>query len=72
MDNRHMSRYCKMDKEGEKLLEKAVDTLGFSARACHSIIRVARTIADLDESEHIKNFHIAEAIGFRSFDRNIV
>ncbi len=71
MDNRHLKIFCKLTIDGEKLLEQAVDVLGFSARACHSIIRVARTIADLDQSKDIQREHLAEAVGLRSFDRKV-
>ncbi len=66
MQSRHLKLFCRLDTEGEQLLEKAVDILGFSARACHSAIRVARTIADLDHAPEIKRRHMAEAIQLRS------
>ena len=66
---RDVQNYCKPDKEGAKLLQAAFDTLGLSARGHDKILRVARTIADLDESEQIKAPHIAEAIQLRSLDR---
>jgi len=49
---------------------EAVDVLGFSSRACHSVIRVARTIADLENEPEILRHHLAEAISLRSFDRD--
>lgn len=69
MGGRQLKSFCRLTDECEKLLENAVNTIGFSARACHSVIRVARTIADLDESQDIRRVHLAEAIGFRNFDR---
>ena len=54
-----------------KVSQQAVDFLGFSARACHSVVRVARTIADLENMSQIERHHIAEAIQFRSFDRGL-
>ncbi|MCP3873559.1 MAG: YifB family Mg chelatase-like AAA ATPase [Desulfobacteraceae bacterium] len=71
MQSRHLKAFCHLDTDCEKILEKAVDALGFSARACHSVIRVGRTIADLESSPKIERHHLAEAIGFRSFDRTI-
>lgn len=69
MQGRHLKGFCHLNRECEQLLEKAVDILGFSARACHSAIRVARTIADLDESVDIKRRHMAEAIQLRNFQK---
>ncbi len=70
MQSRHLKLFCHLTMDCEKILEQAVDLLGFSARACHSVVRVARTIADLDNESHIQRHHLAEAIGFRNFDRS--
>ncbi|NOX33163.1 MAG: YifB family Mg chelatase-like AAA ATPase [Deltaproteobacteria bacterium] len=67
----NLQLFCHLNFECEKILEKAVDVLGFSARACHSVIRVGRTIADLDNAPEILRHHLAEAIQYRSFDREI-
>jgi magnesium chelatase family protein len=72
MDSRHVKRFCSLSADSEALLEKAVDMLGFSARACHSMIRLGRTIADLEGSDRITKGHLAEAINLRSFDRNVI
>ncbi len=71
MHSRHLKQFCKLNHECEKVLRQAVDVLGFSARGCHSAIRVARTIADLESVEDIGRQHLAEAIQLRSFDRRI-
>lgn len=67
--NRDIVTFCKLDKPAEQLLTKAMEKLGISARAYHRILKVARTIADLDNSENIQSSHIAEAIQFRKYDR---
>ncbi len=60
---------CKLDEISNKMLERSFETLGLSARAYDKILRIARTIADLDESENITLQHVTEAVQYRSLDR---
>jgi magnesium chelatase family protein len=69
MTPRQIRQYCRLDPNSQTLLKNAVDTLGLSARAHDRILRVARTIADLEDSELLRPHHIAEAIGYRALDR---
>ncbi len=66
---RHMKTHCRIDQDGKQLLDQAVTSLGLSARAYGRILRVARTIADLADSEAIEPSHLAEAIQYRNMDR---
>lgn len=65
---RTIKKFCRLDKEEQELLEKAFIRLNLSARAYHRILKVARTIADLDQSEKITTKHLSEAICYRSMD----
>jgi magnesium chelatase family protein len=64
-----LRRFCKLDPECEKQMENAITKLGLSARAYDRILRVSRTIADLEDSERIKAGHVSEAIQYRTLDR---
>lgn len=64
-----INKYCKIDNKTSKILEDAFNKLGFSARAYNRILKVARTIADLDEKENIELQHVAEAIQYRNLDK---
>lgn len=72
MNNRQVKKFCKLDDESESLLKQAIDELGLSARAYTRILKVARTIADIDGSDNINAGHISEAIQYRSLDRNSI
>lgn len=71
MDTRLLRKHCELAEESQGLLKNAIEKLGLSARAYDRILKVARTIADLDRSEGISSAHIAEAIQYRSLDRKL-
>ena len=62
-------KYCRLNGEEMRLMGQAYDVLNLTARSYHRILKVARTIADLDYSEEIKLEHLQEAIGYRTLDR---
>lgn len=64
-----LRKFCELDEAGERSLETAMRKLGLSARAHDRLLKVARTVADLDSSEFVKGKHIAEAVQYRSLDR---
>lgn len=69
MNSSHIRKFCKINEEGSKLLKNAMERLGLSARAYDRILKVSRTIADLEKSENIMPHHLAEAINYRNLDR---
>ncbi len=69
MSSQQLKRYCLLDKASNNLLKTAMEKLDLSARAYDRILKVARTIADLDDQDSIDAVHIAEAINYRSLDR---
>ncbi len=69
MGSKELNKYCAIDDACERLLQRAFDKLGLSARGTTRILKVARTIADLEGEENIKPQHIAEAIQYRGLDR---
>jgi magnesium chelatase family protein len=69
MAPRQIRTYCKLDKDAENLLKTAMEDMGLSARAHDKILRISRTIADLDKSEEITAVHLSEAINYRTLDR---
>ena len=66
-----VDQYCRTSSSDRLLLERAMQKLQLSARAYHRILKLARTIADIDESTDIQQAHITEAISYRSLDRFI-
>lgn len=69
MKSRHIRTYCRLDEASRAILSRAMERLNLSARAYDRILKVSRTIADLDASEQIRTEHLAEAIHYRSLDR---
>lgn len=67
--SRELKKYCQVDEKGKELLEMAVNKLGFSARGYTRVLKVARTIADLEDEEKIIPVHISEAIQYRMIDK---
>ena len=70
MSSRQIRKYCDITPDSERLLESAMNRLGLSARAHDRILKVARTIADLEAAENVGGDHLSEAIQYRSLDRS--
>ena len=72
MNSRQIRQFCKIDDPSSTLLERAMDRFGLSARAHARILKIARTIADLDGQSDIRHSHVAEAIQYRTLDRKML
>jgi magnesium chelatase family protein len=70
MSNRHIKKHCSIGRDAHRLLEVAIDKLGLSARAFNRVLKIARTIADLEGAKDIVVRHVSEAIQYRSLDRD--
>jgi magnesium chelatase family protein len=71
MTTRQLRKFCALDAASMGLMKSAMESLGLSARAHDRILRMARTIADLDGSEGIQAAHLTEAINYRTLDRKL-
>jgi len=71
LDTKDVERFCILSKDAEELLKTAILELGISARAYDKILKISRTIADMETSETIESHHVSEAIGYRSLDRSL-
>ena len=69
MNSKLIRKYCQLDAKGQDLLNKAMTKHNLSARAYDRILKMSRTIADLDNSENIQFSHVAEAINYRNLDK---
>ena len=72
LGSRQIDKYCPLTDGASRLLARAFDQIAFSARSYHRIMKVARTIADMDDEEIIASHHIGEALSYRVFDKNSV
>ena len=68
---KHLKKFCALEGDAEAVLEQAMHELALSARAHHKILRVARTIADLEAAERVSAQHVAEAVQYRNLDRQL-
>ena len=71
MGNRLVTEFCRLDHQSERTLEQAMNSLNFSARAYDRILKVSRTLADLEGSRDVREVHVMEAIQYRTLDRNM-
>jgi magnesium chelatase family protein len=68
---KEVKQLCVLSEPSHRILEQAMDKFGLSHRAYHRILKLARTIADLGQSENIETAHLSEAIGYRKLDRSV-
>ena len=71
MGQKEIRRFCPLGKEEEAFLEQIYQKNQLSARTCHKVLKVARTIADLEGAERISRIHLAEAAGYRTLEERI-
>ena len=71
MGSKQLQKFCPLGSEAQGLLKMAITELHFSARAYDKVLRLARTLADLDNTDDIAEHHVAEAIQYRSLDRQL-
>jgi magnesium chelatase family protein len=71
MTTRETRQHCKLDRAGQRRLKNSLEQLGFSARAYDKILRVARTIADVEGLDELQVEHVSEAINYRTLDRQL-
>ena len=71
MTHKEVEAFCRLDEMGEQILKQAMSEFALSARAHDKICKVARTIADLEESAEVRSEHIAEAVSYRRLDRKV-
>ena len=69
LSGRETEKYCALGEGEERMMKQAFSALGLTARTYHKILKVARTIADLDGAERIESRHLQEAIGYRAPDK---
>ncbi len=72
MNNKRVKSYCHVGDDGERILKEAIDQLGLSARAYMKVLKLSRTISDMDRKETIQPHHITEAVQYRSLDRQVM
>ena len=69
LNSKQLEKFCNLTSEGEVLIDKAANELGLSARGFHRILKVARTIADMEQNQQIEPLHLAEALGYRAMSK---